>query len=550
MRRFMAIVAVLIGLVALAGGIAGAVVVGSDDIVSTSKSLPHGASVAVSRPGLLDYDGWTMRVSATNADGEVFVGAGHPVDVSDYVRGVKRVEVTEVALGGLSTNTVEDKAQTPTGDPTAASFWTAQASGAGTQQVDLDLEAQPIAFYAGPLGESGALTLSVGLRIPRLFTYALALAAIGLALLVAGVVLLRRRPGGGEATDTGPTGQRAVPPTQSPAMERRRHSSVVVLGCVLALGGCGIVPQQAGTDPSGAERKAALTQADLAEVWKVYDRDNNAAIKAAHAPTFDPKRWASVDTGITLKRDHFQTAYAKAAGDRGTPPTLTHVAGAVYAPGFSAYPMHALTTYTATSTAAGYKADPSSVGVALLTRSRAAAGWRMEASLAVPKATLPKPAAAGAASTPSAADLTKARAAADAVANYFRTGKATIAVVGELKELRDDANEQIKSGATEVVMDADYFPGGSDATAGGAIRTIRVTGGLLAVVSWTGTQRIQAADGTSYSWRDQTTAKLLGQTGQRTFILRRMGSSALISIPDKGAATVLASESGTILNGS
>ena len=131
------------------------------------------------------------------------------------------------------------------------------------------------------------------------------------------------------------------------------------------------------------------------------------------------------------------------------------------------------------------------------------------------------------------------------------TGRATIPVAGDLRLLRADVDRAIRSGNTsEALIAAVYVPGGADPTAGGAIRTVRVAGGLLAVASWTGAERVQAVPNASISWQDKTTGKLLGQVGQQDFLVRRLGMTALISIPDQGTPTVFGSEWGTLLNGS
>lgn len=550
MRRFVAVIAALVGLVGSVAGGAAAVLVGSDDIVSTrATAVAGGAAVAVSRPALLDYDGWTMRVTATNAAGPVFVGVGHPVDVRDYVAGVEHAEVVAVGPTGVRTQVVEGKAPAPSPDPTTLDLWTAHASGRGSQHLDLDLRAEPLLLYAGPVGEAaGPLTLSVGVRIPHLFVAAIAATALGLGLVAVGVLLWRRTRRSGPRVDA--PGGAATPAVEGERTGGGGSGRVVGAAFVLsvALGGCGALPQRAGSDLSSWDSRPALTRAELAGVWQTYDRDNNAAIRAASAPTYDPKPWAKVDTGAALLGDRFTTAYAKAKGDRSTPPRISHTPVGLHAATVSGYPMAVLTTSRVRSSDPQDQPPADVVRVASLVRPRASSGWRLSSVVSVKKELLPRELPVGAPTTPSAADLVRARAAATAVRNYLNYGSG-ISVSGSIATWRADVARRARDeGYAQVAGSAEFLGRPSDPMApGGPVQVVRVEGGLLALAAYQAVDERSVAEGYTLSFGDATTGRLLGQPGSRSSLRSDIVFVALISIPDQGAASVIASRDSLVL---
>lgn len=103
----------LTGLVAtllLIGGAAVAILLGPDDTWGGElAALPDSAPVIATAPQLLNVAGIDLVVSARATTGEVFVGAGHPVHVQDYLDGVTHTRSTScrpTVSGGASRRTV------------------------------------------------------------------------------------------------------------------------------------------------------------------------------------------------------------------------------------------------------------------------------------------------------------------------------------------------------------------------------------------------------------------------------------------------------------
>lgn len=110
----------------------------------TSKTAHVGASGYAVSSQRLDLSGTgdvlseiasDVRVTARSIDGHaVFVGVGRDADVDRYLAGVARSEVTDVDHDA-HVSYEQHGGTAPAGAPTAQRFWTATASGTGTQRL-------------------------------------------------------------------------------------------------------------------------------------------------------------------------------------------------------------------------------------------------------------------------------------------------------------------------------------------------------------------------------------------------------------------------------
>ncbi len=212
-----------IGLLLGGGGLAAAYAFGRDDdgylhsplttvrspsVAVTAKAFalsegPKGASWVTDA---LDAD---IRLRITpSTDAAVFLGVGPAADVDAYLAGSPYEEVTGVAGGAAIYRSTSGTGQvTP---PAAQTFWTATATGVGTQQLDWHATAGRWAVVVMNSDGSPGIATSASVDIRAGFVLPLGLMLLGVGLLVtAGAVLLIVVGAGGRradrATPTGPT---------------------------------------------------------------------------------------------------------------------------------------------------------------------------------------------------------------------------------------------------------------------------------------------------------------------------------------------------------
>lgn len=153
-----------------------------------------------------------VRGESAGSSGDLFMGVGPSRDVERYLQDVSYSELRDVRFSPFDVSYREYQGASEPLPPGDQDFWAAQASGTGVQElswnlqtgdwtvvvmnadgaapVAADLQAGPVAadlqagFRAGWLGP-----LATGLWIGAVF-----LACAGVALLVGGIVLLRRTP--------------------------------------------------------------------------------------------------------------------------------------------------------------------------------------------------------------------------------------------------------------------------------------------------------------------------------------------------------------------
>jgi hypothetical protein len=131
-----------------------------------------------------------LRVTSTDSGRDIFVGIGPEVDVDTYLAGVAHDEIAEIDDGA------EPIYRSRSGDldvapPTGETFWTASASGPGTQE--LSWEAESGQWAVAVMNADGspvvAADVNVGAKAGLVLPLALTLLGLG-AVVVAGAVVL------------------------------------------------------------------------------------------------------------------------------------------------------------------------------------------------------------------------------------------------------------------------------------------------------------------------------------------------------------------------
>lgn len=191
------VVAALVGLLALAGGLIAAFgYIGTDNVISSPARTISSKGVAITTsPELFDYYGPRLHVTAESAEPgrQLFIGIGHHVDVGSYFSGASRTKVTELNLPfSLNTADVIGK-QTEVSPPNGLEWWIAKVSGSGKQELVWPMADGPydIAIMAADGKASVDAEVTIGVEIPGAFATAMLVALGGLVLLVLGALLLR-----------------------------------------------------------------------------------------------------------------------------------------------------------------------------------------------------------------------------------------------------------------------------------------------------------------------------------------------------------------------
>src|SRR3954463_13794824 len=155
-----------------------------------------------------------FAVTATDPGTDVFIGIAPSSAVAGYLDGVQRTVVDDLGSGASAGTQLDGGA--PSGPPGDQTFWTAQASGSGTQQLTW----KPASGNWGLVvmnadGSSGVrVTGTVGATVPSLTGLAWGLLLVGALITAVGVLLivLAARRGGRR-----PASPAAYPSAPSPS---------------------------------------------------------------------------------------------------------------------------------------------------------------------------------------------------------------------------------------------------------------------------------------------------------------------------------------------
>ena len=575
MRRRGPVVLVVLGALLAVAGLAAAVLLGpSSRVVSgPTKVATTDARAVVSSAGVLAFTDVTVEVTAENPGGEVFVGEAHPIDIASWLGSHPRQVVTGVGPRGLATTRAgAGGSRDPFLAPEKAPMWRQQAHGRGAQSLRIVLDGQPKQYAVVPAGGSGSVAVSSATLVPGGFALSVAALVLGLLLVVAGIVLRRRgRSPGSDATATvaaerprettapraGSTAEGgstreggSTQATHTTSRVARRRARAVLPGALLipALAGCAMVPSQSEAWQLKDLSKPAMTRDEASAAMTRYDTVNNTAI-ATTAKTHNPEAWSAVDSGPILAVDHYVTAVQKIHGSKPTPVKLTHAPVAVHAGAYAAYPMAAIVASTVTVSPMSEKerqaaAKQDLLDVGAYVRSSASAHWRLDGRVDVPRTSMPRPLAPGAASTPTAAQkaavLASARQLPHAVAGKPSALTLPKEVAAQLAE------ERKGSTLAKVSVTADFWHTATDQLApGGSITAARVDGGVLALVTYRSTWHYVSRSGNRIQWTGDLAP--LHSTVPSRELTTNETLMAVIRIDDGGTPRVLGVERGNVL---
>jgi hypothetical protein len=162
----------------------------------------------------------TARVDVTGVGQDVFVGIAPVADVTAYLGDVQRTVIDDLGFDQPASRTDEVPGGAPAGPPADQDFWTASASGTGTQQLTWEpAEGNWMLVIMNADGSAGIqVEARVGAEFPALDGIGWGVLAMGVVLTVIAVVLLfvavrtpqDRRP-------APPAPPSAVPPPRGPA---------------------------------------------------------------------------------------------------------------------------------------------------------------------------------------------------------------------------------------------------------------------------------------------------------------------------------------------
>lgn len=514
----------LLGLAFLLAGAGAAAYVGSDDTVFTRPAdLGADGRPVLTAPDLLAWDGLTVTLRA-QAPGGVFIGTAHPVDVADFVGDSPRVRLEGVTRDGVLA------AEVGTGrprHPEDADFWTRSMSGPGPQELTLDRSTAAVQWVIAPLGGVGPTTVSFGITVDGAYVAALGVAGVGLLLLVLAVELLRPRrsrrtrgPHDGESPGAAASPVRRGGARKAERPGRRTRATAVSLAAVLLAGGCQLPRPSTEASATTARSKVSLTEADLPALYDSYDRRRARAVAASGPPAYRDGAWRSVDRGLALDVDRYETAARRLMALR-PPSAPAHTGERVYAARFDAYPMWAMVAARTPGS------DPE---LHVLVRDSVTSPWLLEARTDV-TGDLPDPGRPTV--LPTGAARGAAIAARDAWAAYLTGG-------GDADGLDvDDASRAWRRAMSDLGSRTIFRDWGVAATPVDApVRVVDVADGRLAVVALRVVTRLRGRPDLAVRWNPPYTRLRAGRDGVLVVDELAVG---LVHLPDRGRPALVGS---------
>lgn len=182
--------ATVVGAVLVLGGVAVMVVLGPDSRFTTGPhKIDTDAAAVVTAPKVITWRGVRVDVLAEVPVGKpVFVGLGNSVDVEDYVRDVRRLEVTRFRTPwDATTREVGERPVLP-GAPTALDWWIADGAGLGGARMSATLPDETVSVAILSVGATNlsGLEVTMAYGVQGGFARGLAAALVGLAALWGG----------------------------------------------------------------------------------------------------------------------------------------------------------------------------------------------------------------------------------------------------------------------------------------------------------------------------------------------------------------------------
>lgn len=527
MRRLGRTLLGLLGLVLLLGGAGAAAYVGSDDTVfNRPAELGADGRPVLTAPDLLAWDGMTVTLRAEAPRG-VFIGTAHPVDVADWVGDSTRVRLEGVTPEGV---VAREAGRGAPEHPEDVGFWTRAMSGAGPQELGLDRSTSAAQWVIAPLGGTGPTTVSFGVTVEGTYAAALAVAGVGLLLLVLAVELLRprrsRRPRGSRGSRGS---RREVPARRGGARRaerpgRRSRATAASLAAVLLATGCTVpeLPRPSAKETATLARtKVALTEDDLPQLYASYDRRRARAVRAAGPPAWRDGPWRAADRGLALTVDRWETA-ARRTMRLGPGPAVRHTGLRVFAARFDSYPMWALVA------ARPRGGDPE---VHVVVRDSVTAPWLVEARTDLtgdlPEAARPGP-------LPGGRVLDAAVAAREAWGGFLTSG--TVADTQDGVRV-DEATREWRRAMADLGARAIFRGWEVEARAEDApVRVVAVAGGHLAVVALRVVTRLRGRPDLAVRWNPPYAALRAADGG--VLVVEEL-AVGLVHLPDEGPPELL-----------
>lgn len=133
-----------------------------------------------------------LRGSAADSAQRIFIGIGPQADVAAYLNGVKHTELTEVRFSPFRAEYRDVEGTKPPARPADQKFWSASATGAGSQELTWDLRSGNWAVVVMNADSTSpvAVDLRGGARSDLLWPVFLGLLIGGIVLLAVGVPLI------------------------------------------------------------------------------------------------------------------------------------------------------------------------------------------------------------------------------------------------------------------------------------------------------------------------------------------------------------------------
>ena len=217
-------------LIALVGGAIAAYVGPDDTVRSAPARISTETAAAVVTNELFRFVGPTVHLTITgHDDAAVFAGVGHADDVADYLDGTAHEVVRVTSLPFSPKQETGPGKRGPLPPPASAGLWVASIQGEGAQEMiwpSTDGDWRVVLMRADG-AEGFDATVAVAFEMPQLFIGALTAVVSGLAAVVGGFLLMRRRrPQPVELPQQrGPEVEPSYPPTDStferPSGQRR-----------------------------------------------------------------------------------------------------------------------------------------------------------------------------------------------------------------------------------------------------------------------------------------------------------------------------------------
>lgn len=522
-RAVLATVA-LLALLVMVTGAAVAGFVGSDDTVfNRPAQLGEDGRPVLTAPDLLAYEGVTVTLRASAADG-VFIGTAHPVDVADFVGDSTRIRLTRVTRTGV---VAEDVGAADPVQPASANFWTASMSGTGVEELTLDRDASANQWVIAPLTGVGPTTVSFGITVDGVFVAALgACGAAALVLLLCVELLLRsrrkRRPPTTPEHLTAAERIAAFVPEEAPRPARgggRRRAQRIALAVVLgvSLAGCTVEDLLPAKRQSSelATTKVALTTDELPALLTSYDKRLRTAIEAARPPRYRSSQWRLADRGPALESDLFGTRVGQltSLGGRAVP---THDGLEVFSGRFDAYPMWSL---VGTQVGRATRVD-------LFTKASVQAPWLRQAGSTVAR-DLPSPGRPAGLPGSDRADVATA-----AWRDYLRSGTA------DDRLTLDAGSKAWRDNIADLGSRAMFRGYRVSVEPAGLSRVVRVADGELAIVALRVTTRLDGRPDLMVRWAPPYGRYRPARDGVLSFAELAVG---IVQLPSKGSPTLLGS---------